>query len=131
MFKETLVAGQAFEKTITVEHKDTAAAFGSGSVEVFATLAMVSLMEGTALEGVQPFLADNFTTVGIDVCVKHIKATPVGMKATCKAVLTEVDGAKLSFNVEVQDEEGKIGYGTHQRFIINLPEFMKKAGRKG
>ena len=127
MFKKEPVIGEVFEKELVVEHIHTAAAFGSGSVEVFATPAMVSLMEGTALEGVQPFLADNHTTVGIEVCVKHIKATPVGMKVTCKAKLTAVEGAKLTFEVEAWDEEGKIGFGTHTRFVINLPDFMKKA----
>jgi predicted thioesterase len=130
MFKKDLTAGFTHTKTIMVNFKDTAAAFGSGSVEVFATPALISLMEGTALEGVQPFLTDDYTTVGIDVCVKHIKATPVGMKVTCKAVLTDVDGARLTFEVEAKDEEGKIGYGTHKRFVINLPEFMEKAGKK-
>ena len=123
-----LTAGMVFEKTITVQYKDTAAAFGSGKVEVLATPAMISLMEGTALQGVQPYLAKDHTTVGIDVCVKHIKATPVGMKVTCKAVLTAVEGAKLTFEVEAYDEKGKIGFGTHRRYIINLPEFMEKAG---
>ena len=130
MFKNELVAGQVFEKALTVEYKHTAAAFGSGSVEVFATPAMISLMEGTALEGVQPFLADNHTTVGIEVCIKHVKATPVGMQVTCKAVLKDVEGAKLTFDVEAWDEEGKIGFGTHKRFVIHLPDFMEKAGKK-
>jgi fluoroacetyl-CoA thioesterase len=130
MFKKTLSRGEEFEKTITVKYKDTAAAYGSGNVEVLATPAMISLMEGTALEGVQPFLANDYTTVGTDICVKHVKATPVGMKVTCKAVLKDVEGARLSFDVEVRDEEGITGYGTHQRFIVHLPEFMAKVGKK-
>ncbi len=129
MSGKKLTAGMVFEKTITVQHKDTAAAFGSGKVEVLATPAMISLMEGTALQGVQPYLNENHTTVGIEVCVKHIKATPVGMKVTCKAVLTAVEDAKLTFEVEACDEKGKIGFGTHQRYIVDLPEFMEKVKR--
>jgi len=51
------------------------------------------------------------------------------MQVTCKAVLTKVDGARLTFDVEAWDEEGKIGAGTHERFVVNLPEFMKKVNR--
>ncbi len=131
MFKKALAVGQVFEKTITVEHKDTAAAFGSGSVEVFATPAMIALMEGTALEGVQPFLDDDYTTVGIHVCVNHVKATPVGAKVTCRAIVVSVEDAKLLFVVSAYDEQGEIGSGTHKRFVVNLPEFMAKAGKKG
>ncbi len=126
MFKKELIQGTVFTKTFTVTSKDTASAYGSGDVNVLATPAMISFMEGTALSGIQPSLSDDFTTVGIEVCIKHIKATPVGMKVTCKAILKEVDGAKLTFDVEAKDEEGKIGIGTHKRFIINLPEFMAK-----
>ena len=84
-----MTAGFTHTKTIMVAFKDTAVAYRE--MWKFATPAMIALMEATALEGVQPYLSDDFTTVGIDVCVKHIKATPIGMKVTCKASFTKAE----------------------------------------
>ncbi len=127
MFQKELPTGSVFVKTKKVVYEDTAAALGSGNAEVFATPALVALMEGTALEVVRPFLAEGYITVGTEVCIKHIKATPVGMNVTCKATLTAREGAKLTFEVEAEDEEGKIGFGTHKRFVVHLARFMDKA----
>jgi fluoroacetyl-CoA thioesterase len=126
MFQQKLMAGALFTKVYSVTQENTASAFGSGSVEVLATPAMIAFLEGTALRGVQPFLTEGYTTVGTEVCVKHLKATPVGMKVTCRAVLKTIDGSKLTFDVEARDEEGLIGKGTHRRSIIHLESFMKK-----
>jgi predicted thioesterase len=109
----------------TVKKEDTAARYGSGLVEVFATPAMVAFMEQTALELVQPYLPEGYNTVGTDICVKHSKASPVGMKIRCKACLDRIEGKKLFFSVTAWDENGKIGDGTHTRYIINTEEFMK------
>ncbi len=130
MFKKDFETGITFTKMVTVSFQDTAAAFGSGKVEVLATPAMIALMEGTALELIQQYLEEGFTTVGTEVCVKHVKATPVGMKVTCKATLKEAEENKLMFDVVASDEEGQIGYGTHRRYIINLEKFMGKALKK-
>ena len=108
-----------------VEFKDTAAAYGSGLVEVFATPAMIAMMENTCLESVQSRLDDGFTTVGTAVDIRHMKATLKGKKVTCLSRLTEISGKKLIFEVEARDEVGLIGTGIHKRFVVNNDEFMQ------
>jgi predicted thioesterase len=126
-----LKTGMNAEINHIVGEKDTAASFGSGGVKVFATPLMIGLMENAALSSVDPFLPEGFATVGLNVNVSHMAATPVGMAVTAKAELTGIEGKKLIFRVEAFDELEKIGEGTHERFIINLDKFLSKAKSKG
>jgi fluoroacetyl-CoA thioesterase len=123
---DSIVPGLSFKQTKKVTRKDTAANYGSGFMEVFATPAMVAFMEHTSLQVVQHLLEPGFGTVGTTVNISHLKATPVGITIECNAVLTKVDGNSLTFNVIVFDETGTIGEGTHSRFIIDEDRFMKK-----
>jgi fluoroacetyl-CoA thioesterase len=122
----SIVPGLSLKQTKKVMREDTAANYGSGFMEVFATPAMVAFMEHTSLLVVQPFLKPGFGTVGTTVNISHLKATPVGMNIECTAVLKQVEGNSLTFDVVVSDEEGKIGEGTHSRYIIDEDRFMKK-----
>ncbi len=125
-----LKVGITYTAKQKVEYKDTAAQYGSGLVEVFATPAMIALMENAALNTVLPYLGDEHNTVGFEVNVRHLKPTPVGMQVECTATLIEVDGKKLVFKLEASDEEGKIGEGKHTRYIINSKNFMEKLNQK-
>jgi predicted thioesterase len=112
------------EKIVTED--DTAAKFGSGGVYVFATPMMIGLMENAALNAVDKELPEGYSTVGIHVDIKHLAATPMGVKVTAKAVLEKIEGKKLYFKVESYDEQKKIGEGTHTRYIINKEEFLNR-----
>lgn len=113
-------------REMTVTKSDTAAAYGSGLVPVFATPAMIALMEKTAQESVRRFLPEGYTTVGSKVDVQHFRPTPAGKKVICECSLTEVSEAKLTFAVSASDEKGIIGKGTHVRYIVNQESFLKQ-----
>ena len=121
-----LKPGMSYTASQVVVYEDTAAKYGSGLVEVYATPAMITLMENTALKTVHTHLPEGYNTVGFEVNIRHLKPTPIGMKVECTATLQEVDDKKLVFHVVANDEEGKIGEGTHTRFIINTKKFMEK-----
>jgi len=113
-----------------VTRENTAAAVGSGGVDVFATPMMVALMEMAALRLVQPHLAEGETTVGTIVNVKHTAATPLGMSVRAVARLDAVDGRRLVFTVEAYDDREKIGEGTHERFVVQLQKFLDRVNKK-
>ncbi len=109
-----------------VAEDDTAAKVGSGNMQVFATPMMIGLMENSALKAVDEHLGEGFATVGIHVDIKHLAATPVGMKVKAISKLVKIDGKKLLFEVEAYDEEKKIGQGNHTRYIVKIDEFLKR-----
>ena len=116
------------EQVVLQQH--TAMAFGSGSVKVLATPMMIGLMEKAALSAVDEHLGEGFATVGTIVNVSHMAATPVGMKVRAIAVLTNIEGRKLTFDIEAYDDKEKIGEGTHERCIIELAKFLKRTEEK-
>jgi len=125
-----LKAGIEGRASVTVNKENTATAYGSGSVNVFATPAMVGLMEHAAISAVESLLETGFTTVGTRIDVKHLAATPLGMNVTATARLVEVDGKRLLFEVEVRDEVELVGTGVHERFIVKMDSFIKRAEGK-
>ena len=129
-FADILKPGIEAKKSDTVTEANTASALGSGGLAVYATPAMIALMEAAALSAVAPFLPPGWSTVGTELNVKHISATPMGMEVSAKAELLSVDGRALSFKVEAFDEAGKIGEGTHQRFIVENEKFLAKTKGK-
>ena len=121
-----MLKGLLHSETLVVEHKDTAAVYGSGALEVFATPAMIALMEKTSLESVADKIGEGNTTVGIAVNIKHLKASPVGTTIRCEAEIVEVDRRRLVFSVKCFEGETVVGEGIHERFVVDSQKFMSK-----
>ena len=121
-----LKKGLSSQSSVTVSAGNTAAAMGSGDLDVFATPAMVALMENAAMKAVADALPEGSTTVGAEMNVTHIKPSGLGAEITATAVLTGVEGRKLTFNVGARDAEGLIGEGIHVRYIVDREKFMAK-----
>lgn len=113
-----------------VEREDTAQEVGSGSLLVYATPCMVALMEGAACDAIAQAIPEGKTSVGIELAISHISATPVGMEVYAEAEVTQVDGNTITFRVAAFDESGKIGEGTHKRAIITAQRFLDKTYEK-
>lgn len=103
--------GAVSQAVILVTKATTAAAMRSGSLPVFATPAMIALMEEAACACIAPFLKEGETTVGTSLNISHTSATPVGMHVYAEARLTAVEGRKLSFQVRAWDDAGEVGAG--------------------
>ena len=116
--------GIAYKINKIVSSADTATAYGSGMVEVFATPSMIALMEETALKSVEPFLTEDQTTVGFEVNIKHFKAVKVGEEVISSCILSEVNERKLTFNVKVLHDGETVGKGKHVRYIVNKNQFV-------
>ena len=117
-------------KKIKVTDENTAKSMGSGTLEVFATPAMIALIEATASESVAPFLDNGFSTVGTHLDIAHSSASPVGIEVVCETELVEIDRRRIVFKTVVKDSAGEIGSGTHERFVVDNAKFMSKASAK-
>ncbi|HHV29556.1 thioesterase family protein [Acetivibrio mesophilus] len=113
-----------------VSDKSTAEEYGSGDMDVYATPAMIGLMERAALSAVSLHLPKGYTTVGTSVNIKHLAGTPMGMKVKASAELIAVEGRKLTFKVEAFDGVEKIGEGSHERYIVISQNFRDKVYKK-
>ena len=118
--------GLKYESQTVVSEANTAATLGSGDMAVFATPAMVALMENAAMLAVKESLPEGSATVGTQMNTSHIKASPLGATITASAELTAVDGRRLTFTVKAWDEKGIIGEGEHTRFIVDRERFLSK-----
>ena len=125
-----ITVGMKAEVITLVEREDTAKEVGSGSLLVYATPCMVALMEGAACEALGDALGEDKTTVGIELNIQHLSATPVGLEVRAEAEVTAVDGKIITFQLTAYDEAGEIGKGTHKRAIVPVQKFLDKAYAK-
>jgi predicted thioesterase len=127
----TLEPGLTATIELVVGAGDTAAAFASGAVDVLATPRLIGLLEEASAEAVNPVLDLGQTTVGTRVDMRHLAATPIGMRVRANAELVEVDGRILRFRIEARDEQELVAAGTHERAIVNRARFLERVAQKG
>ena len=118
------------EKETVVTAELTAQHMGSGGLAVYATPAMIALMEGAAVAALESSLSEGQSSVGIALDVKHLAATPLGLTVRAEAEVTAVDGKRVTFAVRAWDERELIGEGTHTRYIIDVARFMERVEGK-
>jgi predicted thioesterase len=126
----TLSPGLTGQASTVVTEDKTARALGSGNVDVYSTPAMIALLEAAAIDALKGQLAEGQTSVGTSLNVKHLSATPVGMAVRATAVLKEIDGRRLVFDVSASDDVELIGEGTHERFLIDQARFEARVRSK-
>lgn len=122
--------GLTHTQTITVSPSDTALVHGSGNLKVYATPALVALMENTACKAINDHYNEGEDSVGTEICVKHVKASSIGERITCTATLTAIDRRALTFSLTATDSQGDVvGTATHTRFIIQVEKFLSKLNK--
>ena len=122
--------GLASEATVIVDQRLLATTVGSGGMAVYATPALVVLMETAAVDALAPVLPEGQSSVGIGLDIKHLAATPPGHQVRARAEVSAVDGQKVTFQVQAWDERELIGAGTHTRFVIDVERFMQRVDSK-
>jgi predicted thioesterase len=125
-----LTPGLEGHSELIVAEEHTAPRIGSGRVHVLATPVMINLMEAAALDAAENLIPAGYQSLGIRLDVRHIAATPVGMRVRALATLTKVDGRTLEFRVEAHDQKELIGDGMHQRIIVNVSRFDQRLQAK-
>ena len=121
---KALRVGLIGESIATVTQELTAKIVGSGGLDVYSTPSMIALMESAAVSAIDPYLATGEASVGIEIHVQHVRATPIGEHVTAMAEITKVDGKRIIMEVRAWDERTLIGEGKHTRYIIDIDEFM-------
>ena len=122
--------GLTGELSEVVTDELTASALGSGLVPALATPAMIALMENASVSAIREYLEAGETSVGIEVNVKHLAATPVGMLVRARAEVLSVDKRRVTFRVEAWDGKERIGEGTHVRAIVDEVRFKERIEQK-
>ena len=122
--------GLVGQSELLVGEQHTAPRIGSGRVRVLATPVMINLMEAAALDAAENLIPAGHQSLGTRLDVRHIAATPVGMRVRATARLISVEGRTLEFRVEAHDEKDLIGDGSHQRLVVNVARFDQRVQAK-
>ncbi len=125
-----LETGLRGEREIVVGEQDLASFMGNVNAKVLATPRLISLLEEAARSSTEGLLPEGSMTVGTLIRVRHLAATPPGVKVRAEAALKEVDGRRLVFDVVAYDDFEKIAEGEHERFVVSIERFLERVKRK-
>lgn len=125
-----LKPGLRGEAGLLVSEEHTAPRVGSGAVHVLATPVMINLIEAAALDAAERRLPPGYQSLGTLLNVRHLAATPVGMRVRAVATVERIDGRTIYFKVQAHDERELIGEGTHERVVVNVAKFDQRVQRK-
>jgi fluoroacetyl-CoA thioesterase len=126
----TLRPGLSGRADLLVGEEHTAPRVGSGLVHVLATPVMINLLEAAALDAVDRHLPAGYQSLGTVLNVRHIAATPVGMKVRATAEIVKVEARTVFLKVEARDEHERIGDGLHERVVVNVEKFSLRVAKK-
>ena len=127
---DALKPGLQGSATLVVGEEHTAPRIGSGHVHVLATPVMINLFEAAALDAIERLLPAGQQSLGTLLNVRHIAATPVGMRVTASAEVVGVEGRTVRFRVQARDEKELIGDGSHERVVVNVAKFDLRVQKK-
>jgi fluoroacetyl-CoA thioesterase len=125
-----MVPGLAGKSEMIVKEEDLVRQLGDVPVDVLSTPRLVQLLEAAAIDAIQDFISTNQVSLGTEVKIKHLSATPLGMKVTANALLKRVDKNRLFFLVDAFDEKEKVAEGEHERVLVSKDRFLQKVEKK-
>jgi len=125
-----LAPGLTGRAELIVGEQHTAPRVGSGHVHVLATPVMINLFEAAALDAVDQYLPTGYQSLGTVLNVRHIAATPVGLKVAALAKILKIEGRTVFLSVEAHDEKELIGDGLHERVVVNVEKFSLRVAKK-
>jgi fluoroacetyl-CoA thioesterase len=115
---------------MVVEEEDLVSHLGGVSVDVLSTPRLIQLLEAAAIETIKDYVPDEQVSLGTRVNIKHLSATPLGMKVTAHALLRSVEKNRLTFMVDAYDEKEKVAEGEHERILVPKERFLQRVEKK-
>ena len=125
-----MIPGLTGKSEMIVKEEDLVSQLGGVSVNVLSTPRLIQLLEAAAIDAIQDFIPTDQVSLGIEVKIKHLAATPLGMKVTANALLKGVDQRRLFFLVNAYDEKEKVAEGEHERVLVSKDRFLQKVEKK-
>ena len=125
-----MVPGLIGKSEMIVREEDLVSTLGGVAVDVLSTPRLIQLLEEAAIEAIREFTPPDQLSLGTQVRIKHLSATPLGVKVTAHALLKEINKNRLLFLVDAFDEKEKVAEGEHERILVSRERFLKKVEKK-
>jgi fluoroacetyl-CoA thioesterase len=125
-----MVPGLTGKSEMVVKEEDLVSRLGDVAVDVLSTPRLIQLLETASIEAIRDFIPEDQVSLGIEVRIKHLSATPLGMKVTANALLKGVEKSRLLFLVDAYDEKEKVAEGEHGRILVSKKRFLQRVEKK-